>query len=159
MTAQSSSPSPFTGEGGAHRKAMGGRGRALARAREMRRDPTEAEAALWRLLRAKRLAGWKFRQQQRLDQYIVDFVCFRARLIVEADGSQHIDSDYDAARDAYLRAQGFRLLRFYNNDILAQREAVLTSILDTLNSGETGIEPASPLTPLPNPSPARGEGL
>lgn len=125
----------------------------------MRRNPTQAEAVLWRLLRAKRLAGWKFRQQQRLDQYIVDFVCFEAWLIVEADGSQHIDSDYDAARDAYLRSQGFRIVRYYNNDILARRESVLTSILDMLNSGETGVEPASPLTPLPNPSPARGEGL
>ena len=125
----------------------------------MRQNPTEAEAALWRLLRAKRLAGWKFRQQQKLDGYIVDFVCFKARLIVEADGSQHIDSDYDVDRDAYLRSQGFRVLRYYNNDILAQRESVLTSILDALNSGDAGIEPASPLPPLPNPSPARGEGL
>ena len=157
MTAHPTSPSPFTGEGGARRrKAVGGRGRALARAREMRRNPTEAEAVLWRLLRAKRLVGWKFRQQQRIDQYIVDFVCFDARLIVEADGSQHIDSAYDADRDAYLRAQGFRVLRYYNNDILARREAVLTSILDALESGETGIEPVPPLTPLPSPPPQGG---
>ena len=68
MSEPKPSPSPFTGEGGARRrKAVGGRGRALARAREMRRNPTEAEAVLWRLLRAKRLAGWKFRQQQQLD--------------------------------------------------------------------------------------------
>ncbi|MBW8843340.1 MAG: endonuclease domain-containing protein [Sphingomonadales bacterium] len=138
---------------------MGGRGRALARAREMRHNPTEAEAALWRLLRAKRLAGWKFRQQQRIDRYIVDFICFRARLIVEADGAQHIDSDYDVVRDAYLHAQGFRLLRFYNNDILAQPDAVLTSILNALESGATGIEPVPPLTPLPDPPPQGGREL
>jgi very-short-patch-repair endonuclease len=125
----------------------------------MRHNPTEAEAALWRLLRAKRLAGWKFRQQQRIDRYIVDFICFRARLIVEADGAQHIDSDYDVVRDAYLHAQGFRLLRFYNNDILAQPDAVLTSILNALESGETGIEPAPPLTPLPDPPPQGGREL
>jgi len=125
----------------------------------MRRNPTEAEAALWRLLRAKRLSGWKFRQQQRLDQYIVDFVCFEARLIVEADGSQHIDNDYDADRDAYLRSQGFRIRRYYNNDILARPEAVLTSILDSLESDETGIEPVSPLTPLPDPPPQGGREL
>lgn len=125
----------------------------------MRHNPTEAEAALWRLLRAKRLAGWKFRQQQRIDRYIVDFICFRARLIVEADGAQHIDSDYDVVRDAYLRAQGFRLLRFYNNDILAQPDAVLTSILNALESGGTGIEPAPPLTPLPDPPPQGGREL
>jgi len=152
----SPSPSPFTGEGGARREAVGGRGRALGRAREMRKNPTEAERALWRLLRAKRLAGWKFRQQQQLDQYIVDFVCFSARLIVEADGSQHIDNKYDAMRDAYLRSQGFRVLRFYNNDILARPDAVLTSILDALQSAEAGIEPASPLTPLPGPPPQGG---
>ncbi|THD35391.1 MAG: endonuclease domain-containing protein [Sphingomonas sp.] len=151
-------PSPISGEGGARRAAVGGRGRALARAREMRKNPTEAERALWRLLRNKRLAGWKWKRQQQLDGYIVDFVCFEARLIVEADGSQHIDSAYDAARDAYLRAQRFRLMRFYNNDILARADAVLISILDSLQSDETGIEPASPLTPLPRPSPARGEG-
>lgn len=160
MSEPKPSPSPFTGEGGARRrKAVGGRGRALARAREMRRNPTEAEAVLWRLLRAKRLAGWKFRQQQQLDSYIVDFVCFEARLIFEADGSQHIDNDYDAERDAYLRAQGFRIVRYYNNDILARREAVLTSILDVLNSGATGVEPVPPLTPLPGPPPQGGREL
>ena len=84
----------------------------LAHARAMRKAPTEAERLLWRLLRAKRLAGWKFRRQQRLDPYVVDFVSFEARLIIEADGSQHLDSMSDARRDAWLEAQGFRLLRF-----------------------------------------------
>jgi len=125
----------------------------------MRRNPTEAERALWRLLRNKRLAGWKWKRQQPIDRYIVDFVCFEARLIVEADGSQHIDSAYDDQRDAYLRAQGFRVLRFFNNDVLARPDGVVVSILDVLQSGGAGIEPAPPLSPLPNPSPARGEGL
>jgi very-short-patch-repair endonuclease len=150
------SPSPISGEGGARREAVGGRGRALARAREMRKNPTEAERALWRLLRNKRLANWKWKRQQLIDHYIVDFVCFEARLIVEADGSQHIGSDYDVARDAHLRAQDFRLLRFFNNDILARSDGVLTSILAALESDETGIEPVSPLTPLPGPPPQGG---
>ncbi|MEO5938540.1 MAG: DUF559 domain-containing protein [Sphingomonas sp.] len=146
----------MSGEGGARRVAVGGRGRALARAREMRKNPTEAERTLWRLLRNKRLAGWKWKRQQSIDHYIVDFVCFEARLIVEADGSQHIDSAYDAVRDAYLRAQDFCLLRFYNNNILARGDSVLTSIVTALESDETGIEPASPLTPLPDPPPQGG---
>src|ERR1700761_4487090 len=105
MTEARPQPSPFTGEGGARRAAVGGRGRALARAREMRKNPTDAERALWRVLRAKRLANWKFRRQQRIDPYIVDFVCFESRLIVEADGSQHIDNARDDRRDAFLKAQ------------------------------------------------------
>jgi len=111
---------------------------------------------LWRVLRNKRLSGWKWKRQQPIDHYIVDFVCFEARLIVEADGSQHIDSAYDATRDAYLRTQGFRLLRFFNNDILARADSVLTSILDALQSEDAGIEPASSLTPLPDPPPQGG---
>lgn len=149
-------PSPFTGEGGARRAAVGGRGRALVRAREMRKNPTEAERALWRLLRNKRLAGWKWKRQQPIDHFIVDFVCFEARLIVEADGSQHIDSDYDDRRDAYLRGQDFGVLRFFNNDILARSDDVLTAILDALRSDGAGIEPAPPLTPLPDPPPRGG---
>ncbi|MDP3676858.1 MAG: endonuclease domain-containing protein [Novosphingobium sp.] len=113
----------------------------------MRRNPTEAERALWRVLRARRLCGWKFRRQVRIDPYIVDFVCFSARVIVEADGSQHAESESDAVRDAFLKAQGFRVLRFWNNDVLTNREGVLTALLAALE------------TPLPNPSPARGEGL
>ena len=119
----------------------------LPLAKRMRREPTDAERKLWSILRAKRLAGWKFKRQEQIDRYIVDFVCFGARLIVEADGSQHAESEADAARDAYLTGQGFRLLRFWNNDILTNPDGVATAILAALE------------TPLPNPSPARGEGL
>ena len=113
----------------------------------MRREPTDAERALWRVLRARRLCEWKFRRQVRIEPYIVDFVCFSARAIVEADGSQHVESVSDAVRDAFLQAQGFRVLRFWNTDVLTNREGVLTAILAAL------------ATPLPNPTPARGEGL
>lgn len=100
------SPSPFTGEGN-RGGAAGGRGRALARARAMRHEPTEAERVLWRLLRAKRLAGWKWRRQQPIGAYIADFVCFETRLIVEADGSQHLDSEGDARRDGGCAHEDF----------------------------------------------------
>ena len=144
------SPSPLAGEGGARREAVGRRGgkrdlRALAK--RMRSSQTEAERRLWSLLRAKRLCEWKFKRQEQVGDYIVDFVCFRARLIVEADGSQHAESAADAKGDAYLSSQGFRVLRFRNNDILSNSEGVGTAVLAALE------------TPLPNPSPARGEGL
>ena len=153
-----SQPSPFTGEGGARRRqAVGGRGRALARPREMRSNPTEAERVLWQLLRNKRLAGWKWKRQEEIGPYIVDLVCYRARLIVEADGSQHIDCASDATRDAWLRGQGFRVLRFFNNQILAEPDSVLTAILAAL---EAPVGASSPVrrSPSPQPSPARGEG-
>ncbi|NLS28728.1 hypothetical protein S2M10_37390 [Sphingomonas sp. S2M10] len=121
----------------------------------MRKDPTEAERRLWSLLRAKRLAGWKWKRQQKLGRYIVDFVCLEARVIVEADGSQHIDSSYDATRDAWIKAQGFTILRFYNNDILADTDAVATAILSALNAAAGASSPAA-RTPLPSPPPQGG---
>ena len=145
--------SPHAGEERPGGAAVGRRGIALARARVMRHEPTDAERVLWRLLRAKRLAGSKWRRQQPIGHYIVDFICLEARLIVEADGSEHLDSTHDARRDAWLRQQGFKLLRFWNNDVLARTDAVLDTILSTLNGG-AGVSP----TPLPCPSPARGEG-
>ena len=108
---------------------------------------------MWRLLRAKRLAGWKWRRQQPIGSFIVDFVCFEARLIVEADGSHHSDSLHDARRDAWLRGQGFRLLRLWNNDILARPDAVSGAISNMLQGESVALA-----TPLPCPSPARGEG-
>ena len=122
----------------------------------MRKNPTEAERVLWRLLRNKRLAGSKWKRQEDIGPYIVDFICYESRLIVEADGSQRIDSAYDAQRDAWLRGENFRLLRFYNNDILARSESVLTSILNAVKSVGAGIEPAPTLTPLPSPPPQGG---
>jgi very-short-patch-repair endonuclease len=113
----------------------------LPLAKRMRREPTDAERKLWSILRAKRLAGWKFKRQEQIDRYIVDFVCFKARLIIEADGSQHAESEADAVRDAYLTGQGFRLLRFWNNDILTNSDGVATAILAALE------------TPLPDPLP------
>jgi very-short-patch-repair endonuclease len=111
----------------------------------MRSNPTDAEHRLWQILRAKRFAGYKFKRQLPIDRYIVDFACLRQRLIVEADGGQH-GEEADAERDSYLIAQGFRLLRFWNNDILGNEDGVATRILEALSA------------PLPNPSPAEGRG-
>ncbi len=93
---------------------------------------TSAERALWWLLREKQVGGHRFRRQVPIDHYIVDFACLDARLIVEVDGGQHSDSDSDRRRDAYLQAQGFRVLRFWNNDVLGNREGVMARITEAL---------------------------
>ncbi|MFU7528654.1 endonuclease domain-containing protein [Qipengyuania sp. ASV99] len=113
----------------------------------MRLEPTDAEAKLWSMLRGRRLAGMKFKRQEQIGEYIVDFVCFGARLIVEADGGQHAENGNDAVRDEWLTEQGFRVLRFWNNDILGNPDGVAREIMDAA------------LPPLPNPSPAREKGL
>jgi very-short-patch-repair endonuclease len=95
----------------------------------MRGAPSDAELRLWRLLRDRRLNGIKFRRQVPLGPYIVDFLCVGAKLIVEADGSQHAESPRDKARDAYLESQGWKVLRFWNNEVLQNREGVLETIL------------------------------
>jgi very-short-patch-repair endonuclease len=106
----------------------------LERAKWMRANPTEAERRLWSILRAKRMVGYKFKRQQVLEWYIVDFVNFEHRLIIEADGSQHADSDSDATRDAWLQDQGFAVLRFWNNDVLARTDLVADAIWQALNT-------------------------
>ena len=98
----------------------------------MRSEPTPAEHRLWQILRAKRLAGYKFKRQLAIEPYIADFVCVQQRLIVEADGGQHCERRRDLRRDAYLKAQGFRVVRFWNDEIFNNEEGVLTSILDAL---------------------------
>ena len=103
---------------------------------------------MWQLLRAHRFAGHKFRRQVPIDHYIADFVCLAERLIVELDGGQHAGAIGDERRDAYLRTQGFRVIRIWNNDLFTNEDGVAETILSALRA-----------PPLPNPSPARGEGL
>ena len=98
------------------------------RARQMRTQPTEAEALLWRALRGRRFAGFKFRRQHPGAGRIVDFVCPARGLVVEVDGSQHAENLADAARDACLRQRGYRVLRFWNHDVLARQALVLDEI-------------------------------
>jgi very-short-patch-repair endonuclease len=86
---------------------------------------------MWRLLRDRRLALFKFRRQVPFQNFILDFVCFEKRMIIEIDGSQHASSDRDAARDTVLMAEGFQIARYWNNDVL-QRPAVLEDIFAKL---------------------------
>ncbi len=99
----------------------------------LRQNPTEAETRLWSRLRNRSLANHKFRRQVPIGPYIVDFLCTEHRLIVEADGSQH-GEDVDAPRTAFLEAQGYRVIRFWNNDILARTDSVLEAILAAIES-------------------------
>jgi very-short-patch-repair endonuclease len=108
---------------------------ARTRARQMRADPTTPEAILWRSLRDRQLAGAKFRRQVPLRGYILDFVCFEAKLIIEVDGSQHSDSAHDLHRDALFRAEGFRILRFWNHEVLERLDDVCRHILSELRNG------------------------
>ena len=101
-------------------------------ARKLRRGPTDAEAAMWRLIRGRRLAVFKFRRQVPFRTSFSDFVCFEKQFIIEIDGSQHADSERDAASDAVLTAEGFRIARYWNNDVLQQPSAVLEDILAKL---------------------------
>ena len=107
--------------------AFPARRRALARS--MRRAPVATERLLWTLLRDRRLEGLKFRRQVPIGRYIVDFLCLRHRLIVEADGPTHQGSARDIERDAWLRGQGFKVLRFRNEEIHGDRWRVMSAIL------------------------------
>jgi len=107
------------------------------RAKAMRQEMSEAEAKLWQYLRAGRLNGYKFRRQQPMGNYIVDFMCVTPKLIVEADGGQHTEqAAYDHARTAYLNSLGFTVLRFWNHEILQQTNDVLAEILRVLQELE-----------------------
>jgi very-short-patch-repair endonuclease len=103
-------------------------------ARKLRKSMTEAERKLWRGLRLHQMHGHKFRRQFPIGPYIVDFVCLEARLIVEVDGGQHADEKCgDAQRDAWLTTQNFRVLRYWNNQVLKELDAVLEDIAGALN--------------------------
>jgi very-short-patch-repair endonuclease len=103
----------------------------IERARRLRGNPTATERRLWSQLRQSRLGGLKFRRQMPLGPYVLDFVCLRHRLIVEADGPFH-DPERDAVRDAWLTAKGFRVLRFSNAEIHGAPDAVAGRILIAL---------------------------
>ncbi len=112
-----------------------GEGPPKAFARHLRKAMTEPERKLWAMLKGRRFESFKFRRQVPLGRYVVDFVCFEMRLIVEADGGQHSESAHDETRDAWLVSQGFRVLRFWNSDIHQALDAVMMTILDALREG------------------------
>jgi very-short-patch-repair endonuclease len=125
----------------------------LERARELRRFSTDAEKRLWQALRARRLAGAKFRRQVWLGGYVADFYCPEARLVVEADGGQHDEQrDYDARRSEALDREGFRVIRFWNHDVIDNLGGVLASIAQALT-----LPP--PFGRRAPPSPQVGEGF
>lgn len=119
------------------------------RERILRQQQTDAERALWQHVRDRRLLGHKFRRQHRIGRFVADFVCLEARLIVELDGSQHLDREaHDDARTRWLEAQGFRVIRFWNDDVLLRMEDVLSAIAAAL---------AAPHPPCGQPLPSRWE--
>lgn len=104
------------------------------RAREYRKKPTVAEEILWRQLRNRALGGYKFRRQQPIERFIVDFVCLDSNLVVEVDGDIHkSQGEYDKARDEYLEALGFKTIRFHNEQVLTELEAVKELIFEICN--------------------------
>lgn len=100
------------------------------RARQLRHRATEAEKALWRALRSRQLAGIKFRRQFPIGRYVVDFVALEAHLIIEVDGGQHAGESPERSR--HLEALGFHVIRFWNNDVLSNRDGVLAEIASIL---------------------------
>ena len=118
----------------------------------LRRNATDAEQALWLQLRGRRLGGGKFRRQWTIGPYVVDFCCLEARLIVEVDGGQH-RPERDRARTEFLRSRGFRVIRFWNNDVLGNPDGVLTVLLDALVADKKKEDPH------PHPLPQAGEGI
>ena len=125
-----------------------------AKAQNLQLHSTDAERALWRRLRNRQLAGWKFRRQVSMGKYIVDFVCYERKLAIEVDGGHHQERvPFDTARTAWLESQGFRVLRFWNHEVLNNVEAVQEVLLVALNRDFPSLT-----SPSPQPSPIKGEG-
>ncbi len=121
-------------------------------AKALRQSSTDAEVRLWRLLRSRQLEHVKFRRQTPIGPWVVDFVAFENRLIVEADGGQRAESLHDKVRNRDLKDRGFRVLRFWNNDILLNTNGVLEALLTAFDKAPS---PGALRAP---PSPTRGEG-
>jgi very-short-patch-repair endonuclease len=153
----------------------------------LRRSMTDAERKLWRVLRARQFAAAEFRRQEPIGPYVADFVCYKQRLVIEVDGGQHAESARDRFRDRWFEQNAFRVLRFWNNEVLNNLEGVSTAIISVLaerqnepsplageggedrrsepGEGESRSHGASVQPPHPtprsrsaSPSPARGEG-
>jgi very-short-patch-repair endonuclease len=119
----------------------------IGNARRLRRDQTDAERTLWFRLRDRRLLGFKFRRQAAINQYVVDFCCADARLIIEIDGGQHAErTEKDLNRTQILESMSYIVLRFWNNDVMQNIDGVLEEIVRTLKQQR-------PEPPHPNPLP------
>ena len=107
----------------------------MHRAGELRHEPTLAETKLWKYLRSQTMEGTHFRRQYAIDKYIVDFCAPRAKLIIEVDGSQHMDQrDYDVERTEFLKAKGYIVLRFWNSDVLNNIQGVMSEIMQAISN-------------------------
>jgi very-short-patch-repair endonuclease len=124
-------------------------------ARRLRRDSTNADLRLWNKLRARSIDSHKFVRQQAIGRYIVDFICREKRLLIEVDGGQHAESARGFVRDQYLRDRNYRVLRFWNNDIISNMDGVLETIATALRA-DTPPHPA-PASGGNRPLPASGE--
>jgi very-short-patch-repair endonuclease len=141
-------PLPHAGEGSAG-KASAGEGHfyrpfkknPVKFARLLRRNMTDVERKLWKCLRSRQFEHLKFRRQYPIGNYIVDFICVEKNLIVELDGGQHCENKKDAMRDAWLKSQGYRLLRFWNNEVLENLEGVLQTILQAATNPHPNLLP------------------
>jgi very-short-patch-repair endonuclease len=101
-------------------------------ARKLRREMTDAEKIMWRLLRDRRFEGVKFRRQMPIGPFVADFASAEYQLVIEIDGGQHSESESDVSRSRYLTQQGWRVVRFWNNEVMKNREGVLESLQQTL---------------------------
>jgi very-short-patch-repair endonuclease len=114
-------------------------------AKDLRASATDCERKLWAILRGKQFAGLRFRRQHPLGPYIVDFYCSAAKLVIELDGGQHSTDEnmaYDAARDGWLKSQGYRVLRFSNEDFLKHRDMIVEAVGRAI--GESGVPLSEP---------------
>ena len=126
------------------------------RAKSLRREMTDVEKILWYHLRNRRLGGFKFRRQYPMGSYVVDFICVECKLIVELDGGQHAEQTiYDSKRTAWIEKQGYKVIRFWNNEVTRQKDAVLERIARELHERE---DIACGKSPHPNPLPKRERG-
>ena len=109
----------------------------VANARTLRKKSTDAERLLWKHLRMRQLGAYKFRRQQPIGAYIVDFVCLEKRLIIELDGGRHTEQvEYDEKRSSWLRERGYRVLRYWNHDVLITPDVVMANILEEIEKGK-----------------------
>jgi very-short-patch-repair endonuclease len=128
------------------------------RARRFRREPTDAERKLWFLLRDRRLSNAKFRRQVLIGSYIVDFVCLKHKVIVEADGGQHAGNARDLIRDRWLAKEGYTVLRYYNHDILTNSGGVLLDMIEHFRVKAPPHPASARFARLRPPSPPEGRG-
>ena len=115
-------------------------------AKDLRNNPTDTEKFLWKYLSRKQFLGYKFRRQQRIGKFIADFACLEKKLIIELDGGQHLSRvERDIERDQWLASEGYKVVRFWNNEVFKNIEGVLEEIRRAVH-------------PLPDPPPSEGEG-